>query len=197
MAFGFLKKLFGSSSSDTKNSSPILSDKEIDKGLLYTDCFTSYNTKGVAIFRMAEGKHQLVQSNLAQSMTALYVYMWLRKTSVSNNHIYSVLLQSLASDLNVSKNEKISFLKNCFKLNLEVTDPNIDKFYSKGRGIINLICTMLPFVDMFITKDASDIVKYADSKFGPTAQIGGNLSVSPKDLASIIVRDMHTGLLRQ
>lgn len=195
MAFGFLKKLFGSSS-DTSNSSPILSDKEIDKGLLYTESFTSFNTKGVAIFKMENGKANLVQSNAAQSMTALYVYMWLRKTSVSNNHIYSVLMESLASDQNVSKSEKIQFLDNCFKLNLEASNPNIDKFYTKGRGIINLICTMLPFVDMFLAKDASDIVKYADSKFGPTAQIGGNLMVSPKDLASIIVRDMHTGILR-
>lgn len=196
MAFGLLKKLFGQSSK-SNNSSPILSDKEIDNGLLYTDCFTSYNTKGVAIFRMADGKPQLMKSNLAQSMTALYVYLWLRKTSVSNNHIYSVLLESMASDLNVSKNEKISFLNNCFKLNLEFSNPNMDNFYSKGRGIINLICYMLPFVDMFIIKDASDIAKYADSKFGPTAQLGGDLMVSPKDLASIIVRDMHTGLLRQ
>lgn len=195
MAFGFLKKLFGSSNGNS--TAKILSDKDIDKGLLYSDDFTSFNTKGVAIFRMKEGKHHLVESNLAQSMTALYVYMWLRKTSVSNNNIYSVLMRSLASDLNVSNNEKIKFLNTCFNLNLEASNPNVDKFYLKGRGIINLICTMLPFVEMFIAEDASDIVKYANSKFGPTAQIGGNLMVSPKDLASIIVRDMHTGLLRQ
>lgn len=197
MAFGFLKKLFGSSSSVSSKSSPVLSDKEIDKALLYTKSFTSFNTKGVAIFQMSEEKPHLVKSNFAQSMTAFFVYMWLRKTSVSNNNIYSVLLESLASDLSVSKKEKINFLTTCFNLNLDPYNPNLDKFYSKGKGIINLIATMLPFVDMFIVKDATDIVKYVDSKFGPTAQIDGNLMVSPQDVASIIVRDMHTGLLRQ
>ena len=199
MAYSFFKKLFGSSNKDS--SSHIMSEEEIDRSLLYTDSFTSYDTKGKAIFRMSEvNKINLDNKNLAESMTTAFVYMWLRRTSRTNHQIYTVLLESLSYDLNVGQNEKKIFLKSCFNLDIEPSNRNLDKLYQKGRGIINLIGMMLPFKELFVSDDTSkisEIVKDVDSKFGLTAEIEGNVIVEPKEIAMIIVRDMHKGLLRQ